>query len=54
MFTMSRAPASASSLSGGPGCQMSSHTVSPTFTPSTSTRAGPGPCWKYRTSSKTP
>jgi hypothetical protein len=46
MLTISRAPASASSVSGGPGCQMSSQMVSPTCTPSTCTIAPPGPRWK--------
>ena len=43
MFTISVAPASASSLAGGPGTQMSSQTVSPTVTPSTSMSAAAGP-----------
>ena len=46
MFTISRAPASASSESGGPGCQMSSQIVSPTATPSTSIVAPRAPGWK--------
>ena len=39
MLTISCAPASASSVAGGPGTQMSSQTVSPTVTPSTSISA---------------
>ena len=43
---MSRAPASASSDSGGPGCQMSSQIVSPTVTPSIAIVAPRAPGWK--------
>ena len=46
MLTISVAPASASSLAGGPGSQMSSHTVSPSVCPSSPTTAPPGPAWK--------
>ncbi len=46
MFTIRRAPASASSDSGGPGCQMSSQTVRPIVTPSTSIVAALAPGWK--------
>jgi hypothetical protein len=53
-LTISVAPAVASSDSGGPGTQMSSHTVSPTRTPDRSTIAPFSPAWKYRCSSKTP
>ena len=45
-FTISVAPASASSEAGCPGCQMSSQIVRPTLTPSISMIAGPGPHWK--------
>ena len=46
MLSTSRAPASASSVIGGPGTQMSSQIVRPTLTPSTSMIAPPGPRWK--------
>ena len=54
MFTITSAPASASSLAGGPGSQMSSQIVSPIVASFTRTRAGASPTWKYRCSSKTP
>ena len=46
MLTIRRAPDSASSDSGGPGCQMSSQTVRPIVTPSTSIVAPRVPGWK--------
>ena len=46
MLTTRSAPASASSSSGEPGTQMSSQTVSPTVTPSTSICAPRRPAWK--------
>ncbi len=46
MLAISVAPASASSLAGGPGSQMSSHTVSPTRVPPRSTTAPAAPAWK--------
>jgi hypothetical protein len=39
-FTISSAPAAASSVVGGPGIHMSSQIVIPTFVPATSTSAG--------------
>ena len=42
MLTITVAPASASSIAGGPGSQMSSQIVRPTVTPSISTIAAAG------------
>ncbi len=46
MFTITSAPASASSLAGGPGSQMSSQTVRPMVVPPTPITAGASPTWK--------
>ena len=47
MLTITSAPASASSLAGGPGSQMSSQTVRPIVVPfTTATIAGVSPTWK--------
>ncbi len=46
MLVMSVAPASASSLAGGPGSQMSSQTVSPMRSAPRSMTAPAGPAWK--------
>ncbi len=43
MLTISVAPACASSLAGGPGSQMSSHTVSPSVWLSNPITAPPAP-----------
>ena len=54
MFAIRWAPASARSVAGGPGCQMSSQTVGPTSASPSRRRNISRPGWKYRTSSKTP
>ena len=46
MFTINVAPASASSLAGGPGSQMSSHTVNPRRRVPMSSTAPEAPDWK--------
>ena len=54
MLTITSAPASATSLAGGPGSQMSSQIVSPRVVPLIRATAGVSPTWKYRCSSNTP
>src|SRR5204862_6612134 len=53
-LTISSAPASARSVAGGPGCHMSSHTVTPTSVLPCSKSSSSLPGAKYRYSSKTP
>ena len=54
MFATTWAPASARSVAGGPGCQMSSQIVGPTSVSPLRRSTSPRPGWKYRSSSNTP